>query len=124
MIGLLKRYFARRRLKPIVSVLPRQLMKRFGATDYCTVGQAKRTISEMHLRKSVEPFAFAAVCRFEELAKGAAPMSADDYRQFRAELVDLFHISRADFTIKDLLSTPYSGHQPAEENAHAGYVPD
>jgi len=119
MIAALKRYFARRRLKPVVSVLPRRLVKAFGTGEHCTFLQAKRAISDLRLRKSLEPHAFAAVCRFQELEKSNVPLSAHDYQRLRTELADLFGLRGTDFTIKDLLATPYSAHHPAQENMYA-----
>lgn len=119
MITRLKRYSARRRLKPVVSILPRRLMKAFGTGTHCTLPQAKRAISDLHLRESLKPYAFAAACRFQELEKGNFPLSAHDYQRLRTELADLFGLRSADFTIKDMLATPYSSHNPAAENAYA-----
>jgi hypothetical protein len=115
----LKRYFAHRRLKPVVSILPRRLMRAFGSGDHCTFLQAKRAISDLRLSKSREPYALAAACTFQELERNSAPLSAEDYRRLRAELVDLFDIRRGDFTLRDLLATPYAGHGPGLDNLSA-----
>jgi hypothetical protein len=123
MLRFLKRYFQRRRLRPIVSALPRRLAKSFGAGDYCTSGQARRAISDLHLDKSLEPHAYAAACTFSEIERGGIAISADDYQRLRAKLMELFDIPRPNFTIADLLSTPYSKHHPAEENAYASSGP-
>jgi uncharacterized membrane protein YgcG len=119
MTMLLKRYFAYRRLKPIVSILPRRLMRAFGSDEHCTFLQAKRAISDLRLSQSQEPYALAAACRFPELERNSAPLSAEDYRRLRAELVDLFDIRRTDFTLKDLLATPYASHSPGLDNLNA-----
>jgi uncharacterized protein DUF6559 len=118
MFAFLRRYFARRRLKPVVSVLPRQALESFGVSDYCTFGQAKRVITGMHLHKSIEPYAYATACRLSELDKGF-PLSADDYQRARAELAELFGLRNSEFTIKDLLNTPYSRYSPAQETYYA-----
>lgn len=120
MITRLKRYVARRRFKPVVSTLPRRLARAFGVDDHCTFLQAKRVISDLGLPRSVEPYALAAVCRLDELQKGNVPLSAQDYRRLRTELVDLFRLRSADFTIKDLIATPYSSHSPAQESLVGG----
>ena len=119
MITRLRKHFARRRLRPVVSVLPRRLVTAFGVGEYGTFLQAKRAISDLRLSKSLEPYAFAAVCKFRELEKGGVPLSARDYQRLRTELADLFGLRGNDFTIKDLLATPYSSHHPAQENVHA-----
>jgi hypothetical protein len=119
MIGQVRRYLARRRLRPVVSTLPRRLMKLFGASDFCTFGQAKRAIGDLRLSASVQPYAYAAVCRQSDLGDGF-PLSADDYRRLREELADLFDLRSCDFRIKDLLATPYSSWNPAQETEYAG----
>jgi hypothetical protein len=124
MLSFLRRYLARRRLRPVVSQLPRRLAMLFACTDYCTVGQARRAISDLRLKKSIETYAYAAVCRFPDVEGAGIVMSADDYQRLRAELTDLFHIARPNFTIRDLLSTPHSGHHPAQENVYAASGPD
>ena len=103
MIARLRRYFARRRLKPVLNVLPRRLSESFGVSDYATFGQAKRVITGMHLHKSVERYAYATACRLSELDKGF-PLSADDYQRVRVELAELFGLRSSEFTIKDLLT--------------------
>jgi hypothetical protein len=111
-------------LRPVVSVLPRRLVKSFGTHDYCTFGQAKRVVRDLRLHRSVQPYAYAAVCQRSELDKGF-PLSADDYQRLRSELADLFDLRSADFKIRDLLGSRYSSHIPAEENAYAsGRIPD
>jgi hypothetical protein len=108
MITLLRRHFARRRLKPIVNILPRRLAQAFGTSEHYTYAQAKRAISDLGLRKSLQPYAFAAACQLQELAKGGAPFSRGDYLRIRIELADLFDLPDPHFTIKDLLANPYS----------------
>ena len=123
MIVFLKRYLARRRLRPVVSVLTRHLVKSFGASDYCTSGQAKRAIADLRLPKSLEPYAYAAVCRHAEIDKAGIAMSADRYQALRAELEDLFRIARSDFTIADLLYVPHNPSNPPAENVYASSGP-
>ena len=102
MITFLTRQFRRRRLKPVVSTLPAQVVKSFAAKDHCTFGQARRVIEDLHLPPSVQPYAYAAVCDHREL-ENSLHLSADDYKRLRAELLDLFNLSSSDFKIKDLL---------------------
>jgi hypothetical protein len=123
MLSSIKRYFERRRLQPIVSALPRRLVKSFGAGDYCTSDQARRAISDLRFDKSLELYAYAAVCTFSEIERAGIAVSADDYARLRAELMELFDISRPNYTIRDLLSTPYSRHHPAQEDVYASSGP-
>src|SRR5262245_38034942 len=123
MLGFLKRYFGRRRLRPIVGALPRHLVKSFGSGDHCTPAQAQRALADLRLDKSLELYVYSAVCRFSEIERAGIALSADDYERLRAELIEVFHISRPNFTIRDLLSTPYSRHSPAEENVYASSGP-
>src|SRR5262245_13240157 len=108
MITLLRRYFARRRLKPVVGTLPRRVVKAFGVGEHCTFLQAKRAIADLGLSKSQEPYAYAAVCRLQDLNTGSLSMSADDYRRLRTELADLLNLRSSDFTIRDLLGSRFS----------------
>jgi hypothetical protein len=123
MITLLQRYFARRRLRPVVGALPRRLAKAFGVGTQYTFRQTKRVTADLGLRKGVELYALVAACRLEELEKAGVPISAQEYERLRAELADLFHLRGADFTVRHLLATPFSSHHPAQENAHAGGPP-
>lgn len=102
MITFLRRHFRRKQLKPVVSALPAQLVKSFAAKDHCTFGQATRVIQDLHIPRSVQPYAYAAVCDHREL-ENSLHLSADDYERLRAELFELFNLRNPDFTIKDLL---------------------
>ena len=114
MVAFFSRYFRRRLLRPVVSALPAQVVKSFAPKDHCTLGQAKRVIEDLHLPQSVQLYAYAVVCNQSELEK-SLHLSANEYNQMRAELVDLFNLSSPDFKIKDLLkvrwhSQGHSGH--------------
>jgi glutathione S-transferase len=67
----------------------------------------------------LELYAYAAACAFGELEKRDIALSADDYRRLRDELADLFYLRRSNFTITDLLASPYSWHVPPRENPDA-----
>lgn len=108
MLAFLRRHFARRRLKPVVNILPRRLANAFGTSEHYTYLQARRAISDLRLRKSLEPYAFAAACPLQELAKGNVPFTAGEYMRMRIELADLFGLPDANFTVKHLLANPYS----------------
>lgn len=119
MLAFLNRQLARRRLKPVVSSLPRRLRRAFGPAESYTFLQAKRAISDLRLRKSLEPYAYAAACKLEELQRSNFPLSEHDYRRLRAELVDFFDLRGFGFTVMNLLATPYAKHSPAPENGYA-----
>jgi uncharacterized protein DUF6559 len=124
MITVLKRYLARRRLKPVVSTLPRRIVKAFGVGPHCTFLQARRAIVDLGLSRGQQPYAYAAVCRFEEFEKGNPSISAHDYRRLRTELADLFYLPSSDFTIRDLLRTPFStGGEPFDSLGGGVNVP-
>ena len=123
MITALKRYFARRRLKPVVSALPRRLVRAFGPGEHYTFLQAKRAISDLRLSKGLEPYAYAVACGFRELEKGDVALSASEYQRLRAELAELFDLRHANFTIRDLLATPYSSHSPGMDSMAGGFSP-
>jgi hypothetical protein len=116
----MKRYLARRRLTPVVRALPRRLVRAFGSSEHYTFHQAKRAISESRLSKDLEPYAYAAACTFRELESHPSPLSVTEYQSLRAELADLFYLRHADFTIRDLLATPYSSHSPGMDSMGGG----
>ena len=122
MFTFLKSYLAYRRLKPIVTSLPRRLANAFGAGDHYTFLQVKRAVSDLKLRKDVEPYALAAACSLEELRQNGTEPSAEHYQRFRIELADLFDL-RADFTVTDLLRPSFTQHHPAPENFYASSGP-
>jgi hypothetical protein len=123
MITALKRYFARRRLKPVVSALPRRLVRAFGPGEHYTFLQAKRAISDLRLSDSLERYAYAVACRFRELEKGDVALSASEYQRLRAELAELFDLRHANFTIRELLATPYSSDSPGMDSMVGLNVP-
>jgi hypothetical protein len=109
----------RRRLRPVVSMLPRRLKSGFGTSPSYTFLQAKRAISDLGFGEALEPYAYAAACKYEELQRANYPLSEHDYWRLRAELAERFYLNGLDFTMKDLLATPYARHSPAPENANA-----
>ena len=119
MFALLERYFAYRRLKPVVVRLPLRLEQAFGSAKYYTFLQAKRAIADVGIRKRAARYALAAACTLEELEQNDAGLSAYDYQRLRAELADLFSLASADFTMDKLRSTHFNQHHPAAENVYA-----
>jgi hypothetical protein len=121
MLSFLRKRFARRRLRPIISAFPRRLAKGWGWRDHYSPAQARRAITDLRLNNRLSAYALAAACQLQELEKDSA-MSARDYQRMRQELADLFGLP-ASFTIKDLRNTRYSSHEPAQETANAGGPP-
>jgi hypothetical protein len=119
MFEFLEKYFAYRRLKPVVAALPMQLAKSFGSAKHYTLPQARRAIADLKMSARAAPHALVAACTLEELQKGDAGVSADDYRRLRAELADLFGLASADFTMENLQSRQFNQHNPAPENVYA-----
>ena len=119
MFGFLDRQLSHRRLKPVVGILPRRLARAFGPGESYTFLQAKRAISDLRLRKALEPHAYAVACKFEELRRSNYPLSEHDYRRLRAELVASFDLRGSGFTVTNLLATSYATHSPAPENSNA-----
>ena len=119
MFEFLEKYFAYRRLKPIVATLPMQLAKSFGSAKHYTLPQARRAIGDLKMSARAAPYALAAACTLQELEKGNASVSGDDYRRLRAELADLFGLASADFTMEQLQSRHFNAHHPAPENEYA-----
>jgi uncharacterized protein DUF6559 len=119
MFAFLETYFAYRRLKPILAALPMQLAKSFGSAKHYTLPQAKRAITDLKISSRAVPYALAAACTLQELEKGAAGVSGDDYRRMRAELADLFGLASAEFSMENLQSRQFNQHHPAPENVYA-----
>ena len=119
MFAVLTSQLAHRRLKPVVGLLPRRLVSAFGPGESYTFLQAKRAISDLRLRKPLEPHAYAVACKFEELQRSNYPLSEHDYRRLRAELVASFDLRGSGFTVMNLLATAYAKHSPALENSYA-----
>ena len=119
MFEFLEKYFTYRRLKPVVAALPMQLAKSFGSAKHYTLPQARRAITDLKMSARAAPYALAAACTLQELEKGNADVSGDDYRRLRAELADLFGLASADFTMENLQSRHFNQHHPAPENVYA-----
>ncbi|HEU4379146.1 MAG TPA: DUF6559 family protein [Hyphomicrobiaceae bacterium] len=119
MFDFLEKYFAYRRLKPVVAVLPMQLAKSFGSARHYTLPQARRAIADLKMSTRAAPSALAAACTLQELETGGAGVSAEDYRRLRSELAELFSLARADFTMENLQSRQFNAHHPAPENVYA-----
>jgi hypothetical protein len=81
---------------------------------------ANRAITDLKIGTRAVPYALAAACTPQELEKGAAGISAEDYRRMRAELADLFGLASADFTMENLQSRQFNQHHPTPENVYAG----
>src|SRR5262245_24288106 len=119
MLAFLNRPLAHRRLKPVVGSLPRYLVRGFGPAESYTFLQTKRAISDLRLGEALEPYAYAAACKFEDLQSSNVPLSEHDYRRLRAEFVDSFDLRGSSFTVMNLIKTPYAKHSPALENSYA-----
>jgi hypothetical protein len=121
MLAYVKRYFARRRLKPIVRALPWRLVKGWGSREHYTPPQVRRAVSDLRLNNRLQLYALAAACRFDDLQASHVALSADDYARLRAELAALFDLAD-DFSMKNVRRKPSNAHQPAEDNV-SGNVP-
>ena len=121
MIAVLRRYLARKRLRPVVGALPRRLTKAFGAREHYTFLQASRVVSDMRLAQDACPYAFAAACTLEEFEKGTG-LAVTQYKQLRTELAKLFDLVGPGFTMKHLLATRYSSHDPAPDKTDGFYA--
>jgi hypothetical protein len=118
MFEMLRKYFRYRRLRPIVTAMPRRLAQAFGRSETYTLLQAKRVIADLQLVESAEPYALAATCSYDELEKGKAGLTAERYRLLRHELAELFDLPSG-FTMAHLSKRSFSQHHPAPENPYA-----
>jgi hypothetical protein len=119
MIAFFRRYFARKRLRPIVGALPRQLAKGYGTSEHYTFGQARHAISALRLPSGLERYALAAACTREELVRNGVALAEDEYKRLRAELAEVFHLDPR-FTIKRLLATPWSQENTGHDSLGVG----
>lgn len=119
MLAFVKRYLARRRLKPIVRALPWRLVKGWGSREHYTPPQVRRAVSDLRLNNRLQLYALAAACRFDDLQASNVALSAGHYARLRAELAVLFDLAD-DFSMKHLRTKPSNAHSPAEDSVSAG----
>jgi hypothetical protein len=104
----------------VIDELPFELMDRYGASDYYTVGQAQQTAESLGLKQDLLPFALAAVCDLEGFLQGMPNDTETDYLSLREALIKLFHISKAGFTCRDLSVPTYSKFSNSGGNSMPG----
>ncbi len=116
MLSRMHRYWRRRRLAPIVGILPDQLARMFGGHDTYTNGQVHRAAAELGLRTRAQPFAFAACCSDREFLSAVPDHSNATYHQMRNELCELFEIDDPGFTCNHLRKLRTVAHSSRRES--------
>ena len=102
MFDSIKRYFARRRLRPVVAVLPFVLAQRFGNTEFYTVGQAKKTIADLKIKPALMDYALVVALANEDAMLLSPFLNAGRCDALRCDIAVAFYLPEDDFTAKDL----------------------
>jgi hypothetical protein len=110
----------RRKLRPVVAILPHVLKNRYGGGEYYTAGQVRRAILAMKLRREAVPYAFAVGCARYDYYE-AREVGTKNYDSLRAEIAKLFAIDEPNFTTKALRKRRFAG---ARNPEHGGILED
>ncbi len=102
MLGLLRRYFKRRRLAAVVAGVPAVLKRKYGGQDAYSAAQVLRSAETLKLRRPVSDYALAACCSATEFADALKHQKTGGYTALRAELAVLYAIDRPDFNCAHL----------------------
>ena len=102
MFDSIKRYFARRRLWPVVAVLPFALAKRFGNSEFYTAAQAKKTILELKIKPALFDYAAVVALANDDAGSLSPFLNPERCDVLRREIADAFYLPENDFTAKDL----------------------
>ena len=102
MIGLIQRYFRRRRLRPLVATVPWALEKSYGPSGRYTIGQVRRCLERLKLSPELLPAAAAAYCDEDEYHKLEGTHSEHQYRTLRDDIDLLFGIEDPHFTAETI----------------------
>jgi hypothetical protein len=101
MLAWLKRWRQRRKLSPVVSILPWALTKSYGAGNTYTPGQITRACEKRKIEPMLVPYALAAYCNADDLTS-TKKMTAAEIEKLRAELVTTFDLSYSNFNVEDI----------------------
>ncbi len=89
-IAHLRRTLVRRRLRPLISVVPMALEKDHGRRKLYTYAQLKQCLERHRVSSSLMPVAAAVYCNYEEFRRIADGLSQDDYHALRGMFADHF----------------------------------
>ena len=98
----IKRYFARRRLRPVVAVLPFALAQRFGNSEFYTAAQVQKTIAHLKIKPALQAYAHAVGLVEEDAIRLDPTVNAERYIALRREIAAAYYMPEDDFTTKDL----------------------
>ena len=101
MLARIQRVLKRRKLRPVVSVLPWALTRSYGASDEYSFGQISRASEKLKLKPGLLPYALAAYCQPQELIAWRK-MSEADIAHHRDELYQLFYLTKESFNVEDI----------------------
>jgi hypothetical protein len=108
MLNVIRRFLLRRALCPVVSALPRLLLKSYGDCKFYTAGQVRRAAEKLKLAPPALPYAFALALEESEFSKAAGLQSPDSYLALREALFKVFDIHDTGATAQTLNSARYA----------------
>jgi hypothetical protein len=103
-MGLISDYFRRRRLHPVIRVLPHVLEARYGAGVFYTVGQVRSAANTIRLDPRLFRSAFAVACTASEFTRADLLFTNKTYQAERTEIARLFHIDERELNCRHLTS--------------------
>ena len=102
MLTAIKHYFARRRLGPVVAVLPFALSRSFGNAEFYTLPQAQKTIAALKIKPALLAYAHVVALETDDAVRANPTLNRERCAQLRREIAEAFHLPDEDFTSKDL----------------------
>ena len=105
MIAFIRHLVRRRRLRPVVVMLPQALLASYGSAGPYRFPQVARALERARLDSALLPSAAAAFCTLEEFQRGRPGASEAEYRALREEIDRLFALGNPDFTAETIRSS-------------------
>lgn len=102
MLAWWKHWQDKRRLRPIVRILPHVLLSWYGGQKFYTAAQVKKALEALKLTKDDEARAYAISCNESEFHAAQPNETSDAYQVRRTEIAKLFGLSKQQFTCLDL----------------------
>jgi hypothetical protein len=90
----------RRKLAPVVKILPWALTKAYGSADFYSPPQVRRAFEKLKLDAELFQYSIWAYCNPEDVASDLEVTEAERIAH-RAELVELFELP-SDFNVEDV----------------------
>jgi hypothetical protein len=101
----IRHYFARRRLRTVVAVLPFALAERYGNSEFYTASQAGIAIVTLKIKPALMPYALIVALAEDDAARLDPSLTPVRCAALRQEIVEAFDLPEGDFTSADLRAT-------------------